>query len=182
MFDRLAMFKPGEAAEITGLSTVLLGDWRRRGFMPYATGHSRFDLFDLSVMAFLRQMSELGIGPQRASPMADRAALSIAYGALRCPAAWDDGEEHREHTDGRAVQFLLRARMMQHVLKRGQQPMRYLVLTAEGDSWHEEPAALPAALEKAASPAVVVDLVAMGGALQQRVGRPLVLRIEDAGR
>lgn len=56
-------FTPGEAARLTGVSTDLQRDWRRRGLLaPKAlAGHSRFEFDGLCRMLALKAFSDAGV-------------------------------------------------------------------------------------------------------------------------
>lgn len=85
----LTTFTPGEAERITGLSTTMQRDWRRREFLPIAEGQARFDVFGLAKMWTLKLLSDRGIGPQTAKDVAPWCATGIVWNALR----WSDSYE-----------------------------------------------------------------------------------------
>ena len=78
----LALFSPGEAEKITGLSTTMQRDWRHRGFLPKNDGHARFDLFTLAMMMVLKLFADRNFGPQAVKTIADITARAIAWHAL----------------------------------------------------------------------------------------------------
>lgn len=93
----LAHFTPAEAERITGVSTALQRDWRRRNLLPSMSGHARFDVFELARMAVLKHLADRGIGPSLAGDEADWCAAAVAHAALGWHEAWD-GEADRTLT------------------------------------------------------------------------------------
>lgn len=90
----LTVFTPGEAERITGLTTVMQRDWRRRGFVGASEGHARFNGFDLAEMWALKLLSDRGIGPQHGREVADWLAGGIMLYALQDRRAYEgDGDE-----------------------------------------------------------------------------------------
>jgi DNA-binding transcriptional MerR regulator len=78
----LTTFTPGEAERITGVSTTMQRDWRRRGILAKATERARFDLFDLAELLTLKLLSDRGIGPKAAAEVVDWCGYGIAYHTL----------------------------------------------------------------------------------------------------
>jgi hypothetical protein len=76
-------FTPAEAEKITTLNTVMQRDWRRRGFIPSAVGHARFDAFSLAQMWVMKLLSDRGVGPQLSKEVAGWCALGILFHALK---------------------------------------------------------------------------------------------------
>src|SRR3546814_9298687 len=62
-------FSPAEAAEITGVSTALQRDWRRRGILPEnADGKwTRWDLNDIIKLSVMKLFSDAGIDVSKTS-------------------------------------------------------------------------------------------------------------------
>lgn len=89
----MTAFTPSEAAAITGVSTDLQRDWRRRGYLLSGSGHARFDLFDLARMLTMQLLAARGIGPQQSVEIAEWCALGIARDVLAGTDAWE-GEPH----------------------------------------------------------------------------------------
>src|SRR3546814_12721569 len=83
-------FSPAEAAEITGVSTALQRDWRRRGILPEnADGKwTRWDLNDIIKLSVMKLFSDAGIDVSKTSivsqmaMMPTRAAISLTEGAI----------------------------------------------------------------------------------------------------
>lgn len=80
---------PGEAERVTGLSTTMQRDWRRREFIPTVTGHARFDAFDLAEMSVLKMLADRSIGPQTAKEVAPWCASGMLWFMLQ----WSDAYE-----------------------------------------------------------------------------------------
>ncbi|MEE9271713.1 MAG: hypothetical protein V3U57_00320 [Robiginitomaculum sp.] len=76
-------FTPSELAEITGLSTTMQRDWRRRGILATSDGHAKFDIYDLTEVYFMARMSESGIGPLKSGPHAFFAGLNMLSGVAK---------------------------------------------------------------------------------------------------
>lgn len=174
----LTEFTPGEAEKITGVSTAMQRDWRRREFLPSNKGHARFDLFDLAEMMFLQAMSDRGIGPQRSKPLAAITGRGIAFGALMCQAAYEGdlapGSDMTRAID--AIGKTARDKDAARVISG-----RYLIVWADGkETWHVNVQKaiddLPEKQKwkKLTGPVLVLDQWAMGAALVQRAGRPLI--------
>lgn len=79
---KLNEFTPAEAQYITGLSTVMQLDWRRRGFLPKKKGHARFNAMELAEMFMLRLFADYDLRLERFAPAAKVAAQGIVYYAL----------------------------------------------------------------------------------------------------
>jgi len=75
-------FTPAEAQYITGLSTVMQLDWRRRGFLPRKKGHARYNAIELAEMFMLRLFADHNLRLERFAPAAKLAAQGIVYYAL----------------------------------------------------------------------------------------------------
>lgn len=78
----LTLFSPSEAEAITGLTTTMQRDWRRRGLLPTNDRHAKFDVFALAEMATLKMLSDRGIGPQIAKSAAFWCSIGIVWQAL----------------------------------------------------------------------------------------------------
>lgn len=85
----LNLFRPGEAEAITGLSTAMQRDYRRRGFLPKNEGHARFNVFELAEMFMLKQLSDRGFWPEFFAPVAHLAAKGVALQALKFADAYE---------------------------------------------------------------------------------------------
>src|SRR3546814_1923245 len=112
-------FSPAEAAEITGVSTALQRDWRRRGILPEnADGKwTRWDLNDIIKLSVMKLFSDAGIDVSKTSivsqmaMMPTRAAISLTEGAVTFEGAELPDEEKarvrsEEHTS--ELQSLMR--------------------------------------------------------------------------
>jgi len=181
-FDyKLARFKAGEAERITGLSTVMQRDWRRRKLLARPDGHARFDVFGLSEMMFLKTMADRGIGPKRASELAEFAAGGIAFGALLPEAAYDEADPVPSDAMQRErAASVIRKTTKKKVLKR-LLPARYLIIWADGtEHWNENVQSAIESLdnrqmwEKMSGPIIVIDQWMLGLLLIKNAGRPLV--------
>jgi hypothetical protein len=181
-FDyKLTKFTPGEAEQITGLTTMMQRDWRRRRLLPSRDGHARFDVFEISKMMFLKAMADRGIGPQRASQLAELAVGGIAFGALLPEAAYDEGDPVPSDEEQRTrAASVIRQTTPHKVLKRVM-PARYLIIWADGtERWNENVQSAIESLndrqkwEKMSGPIVVIDQWMLGLLLLRNAGRPLV--------
>ncbi|MGH6978208.1 MAG: hypothetical protein ACRED4_02780 [Brevundimonas sp.] len=85
----LSTFTPSEAEAITGLSTTMQRDWRRREFLPRGDGHARFDAFALAQMMVMKALADRGIGPQQTVKIAEWAAGGLCWEAM----GWKDAFE-----------------------------------------------------------------------------------------
>lgn len=85
----LNLYSPAEAGRISGLSPGMQRDWRRRGFLPAADGHARFNAFEVSDMRCLKLLSDGGLGPGHGVRSWKQAvAFCIASRALASPLAY----------------------------------------------------------------------------------------------
>jgi hypothetical protein len=89
----LTTFTPGEAERITGLSTTMQRDWRRRNILPATSGHARFDVFSLAEMWVLKMFSDRGIGPEDIREIAPMCAAGIVWNALQWGGAYEGDHE-----------------------------------------------------------------------------------------
>lgn len=85
----LTTFTPGEAERITGVSTTMQRDWRRRGILDKGAERARFDLFDLAELLALKLLSDRGIGPKAAAEVVDWCGYGIAYHSLDSTDAYE---------------------------------------------------------------------------------------------
>ncbi|MCX5513738.1 hypothetical protein C3941_13660 [Kaistia algarum] len=85
----LTAFTPAEVEKITGLSTMMQRDWRRRGFIPVVGGHARFDPFSLAEIFVMKLLADRGIGPIHSRGVAEWCAIGILWNAL----LWVDAYE-----------------------------------------------------------------------------------------
>lgn len=81
-------FSPKEAAEISGVSTTLQRDWRRRGVLPEKDGAkwATFTLTDVIEMTVMRAFSESGLSLETARNIAGMTVLPVLASLSR----WDD--------------------------------------------------------------------------------------------
>jgi hypothetical protein len=87
-------FTPAEAERITGVNVVLQRDWRHRGYLPKGKGHARFDVFDLAKLAFMKILTDRGIGPKDSADVSEYAALAMVASAASSIDFW--AGDHRE--------------------------------------------------------------------------------------
>ena len=82
-------FSPAEAAEITGVSTALQRDWRRRGILPErkSEGWSRFSVTDIIEMYVLRFFSDAGFFVKDVREITGAAVLPVLNILQREPGA-----------------------------------------------------------------------------------------------
>ncbi len=80
-------FSPSEAAHISGVSTSLQRDWRRRGVIrSRSEGWHRFALEEVIRMTVMRAFTQSGISIETADGVADLAVLPVMSELAR----WDD--------------------------------------------------------------------------------------------
>lgn len=71
-------FSPSEAARVTGVSTALQRDWRRRGVIEgRSDGWNRFQLEDVISMAVMRAFTQSGISIETAAVLSSLAILPV---------------------------------------------------------------------------------------------------------
>jgi len=184
----LTTFTPGEAEKITGLSTAMQRDWRRRGFIAGGDGHARFNAFTLGELLTLKLLADAGVGPQQGQSYARWTTAGIVWHALQWVDAYE-GDHQRTLADagpmmnsgpatwGQKVDWLARATMKANGHHGA--PGRFFIRWADGSERWEE--SLDTAFGQHATsdpqvtgPVVVFDLQALGGLLVDRAARPLV--------
>lgn len=95
----LTTFTPSEAEKITGVSAARQRDYRRHGFMPIGDGHTRYDAYALARLWAFSLLGAQGIGPMRASDVADAIAAGVVYHSLCTSDGADFARKvHREHS------------------------------------------------------------------------------------
>lgn len=170
----LTQFTPGEAARIAGPSTVMQRDWRRHGFIGSQVGHSRFDVFGLSRLMFLRMVSDRQWSLTAAGKISDLAASGIAQFALRHSSVYE-GDTHPLPAEHRARSVTMQKNPFGKIRNLGF--LRYLVLWANDEELFTDDiaTAFDAATRPQADGAVfVVDFERAGQVLVERAQRPLV--------
>lgn len=178
----LSLFSPGEAERITGLSTVMQRDWRRRKLLPEPAGpgHARFNAFDLASMWTRRLLSDRGIGPQETEEIGRWCAFGIIWHALMWIDSWEGDHEKFE-----APTWPLKAQAMARKVIFAENggfrvlPARFFIWWADGSHmWHQSVDAAFNADEssdpKYTGPVIVLDLMSLGFELVDRVNRPIV--------
>jgi hypothetical protein len=85
----LVYFTPAGAEQITGLSTAMQRDWRKRAYLPHGDGHARFTIIDLCRLFLLKRLSDRGIGPDKASAVVDSAAHDLVIEVLNSIEVWN---------------------------------------------------------------------------------------------
>lgn len=83
---RFAQFPAADVEAITGLSTSMQRDWRRRGFLPKSAKHPRHNVFGLAALYVMKLLAEHGRGPAGADVYAQALAPVIVKMAL----AWSE--------------------------------------------------------------------------------------------
>ena len=81
-------FSPKEAAAVSGVSTALQRDWRRRGVLPQRIDKkwSTFELSDIIEMTVMRRFSQSGLSLESSAQIAGLAVLPVIATLSR----WDD--------------------------------------------------------------------------------------------
>ena len=79
----LTTFTPAEVEKITGLTTTMQRDWRRRGFLPSNSGHARFDAFGLAEALVMKLLADRGIGPTLTKEIAHWCGVGIIWLILK---------------------------------------------------------------------------------------------------
>ena len=166
----LALFSPGEAEKITGLSTTMQRDWRHRGFLPKNDGHARFDLFTLAMMMVLKLFADRNFGPQAVKTIADITARAIAWHALEFVDSFEGDIPDAPDIARRALWSSLGfPRLI---------PPRFLVVFADESEWWDNSLdhafAKNDGAEKRSGPIIVLDMMTLGDLLADRAGRAFV--------
>lgn len=80
-------FSPREVARVSGVSTSLQRDWRRRGVIPSrAEGWNKYSLDDVIRMTVMRAFTQSGISLETAEIVSQLAVLPVIDELVR----WDD--------------------------------------------------------------------------------------------
>lgn len=91
----LTTFTPGEAETVTGLSTTMQRDWRRRRFLSAPDGkQARFDAFGLASLWTAKMLADRGIGPAESHGILQYCAAGIVWHALQLVDAYE-GDHQR---------------------------------------------------------------------------------------
>jgi len=163
-------FTPAEAAKISGVSTVLQRDWRRRGLLPAKDqeGWAKFTVVDVIEMAVMKAMSDSGFSVQAAmmfaiaSTLPTIAALELIPGVVVVEgnATLEKRERILSNYDGGAARYLLAP------LSRTD--------TAPEIEHTSDLRLIPELLEKSgAFHALVIDHAALARMIADRAGLPL---------
>jgi hypothetical protein len=173
----LSTFTAGEAEAITGVTTQVQRDWRRRGYLPATDGHARHDVFALAELLALKALGDRGIGPQEAKKSAPLIAAGIAAHAIGDPRAIA-GAPPDLTCDGAAS---VAARIFRDRFGRVFPPP-YFIIWADGhhdwvpDLRHIDAHGMASTLagEKIVGAIIVIPIVPLGDVLRRRASRPLV--------
>ncbi|MCB0636584.1 MAG: MerR family transcriptional regulator [Lewinella sp.] len=80
-------YSPSEVARVSGVSTSLQRDWRRRGVIQgRADGWNKYDLADVIRMTVMRAFTQSGISLETAESVSSLAVLPVMDELVR----WDD--------------------------------------------------------------------------------------------
>lgn len=80
-------FSPSEVARVSGVSTALQRDWRRRGVIPgRSDGWNRYSLDDVIRMTVMRAFTQSGISLETAEMVSGSAVLPVSDELVR----WGD--------------------------------------------------------------------------------------------
>jgi len=80
-------YSPSEVARVTGVSTALQRDWRRRGVIKgRSDGWNKYDLSDVIRMTVMRAFTQSGISLDTANSVSSLAVLPVIDELAR----WDD--------------------------------------------------------------------------------------------
>lgn len=119
-------FSPKEAEKITGVSTTLQRDWRRREILPQKreAGWAKFGLSDLIEMMVIKSFSEAGFSVQAAREISSLSVLPSLRAINKFPGTFEfDGdpidESHKQFIIDRSVhggneRYLVMAMSKQH--------------------------------------------------------------------
>jgi hypothetical protein len=188
-------FTPSEVANITGLSTTMQRDWRRRGFLASSEKHARFDVVEVAGIWALKILADRGIGPQISKEVASWLAYGIAYHALREIDLDDQVRKNlvarlRKKTFEDIDSFITRTTRTESpwinqtpkrlARSKGQKafiPSRFLIWWPDGSyEWSETVGSTILTEESRLGGGAVIflDQMAIGRALRRRAGKPLV--------
>jgi DNA-binding transcriptional MerR regulator len=176
----LTLFTPSEAERITGVSTALQRDWRRRGYLPKSDSHARFEVFDLARLTFMKWMAERGVGPQQTHEIAEWAARGIVWEIFSVVDGWEG--DHRavlppkfQHEWG-----LQRNYLIGKIWALGSHPRvipgQFFIWWADGEhTWTPSIDLIRNNMtsddSRLSGPFICVDQMAMAGTIQERAGR-----------
>jgi len=173
----LEKFTPAQAVAIAGVPAGLQRSYRQRGYLSQQAGHAPFTAFGLAELVFAKAMADAGRSPELLIKARDWAVSGIVYRALDHDDAYASTTIGLDVDLGRCASSVLRQHSPIGAERARVIPGRYLLIGADGaHEWVErlDPALSRRLLAQPLSPLVVLDQKAMGDALRQRVGRPLV--------
>jgi hypothetical protein len=166
---------PAEIERITGLGVETQRVWRRRGYLPGgATGHARFDIFDIAAIMVRHELSKRGMALSESLAYGAVAApmvvwSTLMYGAGVCEVVGEapavDQFEHDYHFDTKVICPIAGVEVSE--------TRRYLLVLGD------DPPALEDSLSEvieasAAQSGYFVNLDELGRRLGERAGRPLL--------
>jgi hypothetical protein len=164
-------FKPAEVEAITGLSTALLRDWRRRKIIHHTLdkGPNGYSLGAVAELLVLKVLSDHGIGPKTVFGSSGNLAGNVMHFALDEPTAWATPDEWQLwEKDQRGEASILPEGV-------SKSPLQEVVRNRFGLLEPGRPTIAVADIKKAicAPVATVIDLETLGNTLRTSAGKPL---------
>lgn len=168
-------FSPAEAAEITGVSTALQRDWRRRGILAEnAEGKwTRWELTDIIRLSVMKLFSDAGMDVSQTKTIAQMAILPTLAAITPIDAAVAfDGDEIPEESRDRIRFGTVRTTHPSHTLG------RFLVAFGKGEydvCRTDSLAAVESLLDEQPRPIFsIVDCDSLGALIAKRAGGPVI--------
>lgn len=94
----LRKFTASQAEQITGAPMAIQRDYRRKGFLPEISGHSRLDAFALCRLWMLKIFVDSHIKPSAAIEAAHLCAFATVSRALQSSTAFEHDDQNRSYT------------------------------------------------------------------------------------
>lgn len=167
-------FTPAEVEEVTGLTTTMQRDWRRRRFLKVQPqSHARFRTKEVAEILVMKLLADRGLGPASTRSFSRRAAESVlwyAYENSNAVATRGTSEEIAEYhrifgQDLKEIERLIGTKTAGLC--------KYFVAFSDNDFVNSSDLDECFGRESI-QPAVVLNLEAIGSHLVAKAGKPLV--------
>jgi DNA-binding transcriptional MerR regulator len=175
-------FSPGEAAEITGVSTALQRDWRRRKILPESNDGkwTRWDLADIIRLSVMKLFSDAGMDVSKTGTVAQMAMMPTLSALYALDGAVE--VENDANVPAGEVASIIE-RMAPRTSHRAHSIGRFLVVTGPNEfdvCRVSDVSAVSALMDEQHRPIVsIVDCQTLAALIVERAGGP-VIRFEIA--
>lgn len=166
-------FTPREVERMTGLSTAMQRDWRKRGFLSSLQGkHARFTADEVAALFIMKLLADGGLGPAVSHRLAQPAARALlmygtdTFAALEVEGPAEAVDEYSKAYASDTAEWEIASGMKVEDLQ------RYLVFVGP-DKLFTTNDLNSFAAERRPGPMLILDLDDLGKKLAARAPRPL---------